>query len=143
MSKERDQHLQDFVTLMGGELLDVPFDITLIMGGGVISGVLISQERYFELWREQLMSNVVSAARRDVGNEEADNTEEALGEIMEEVFSFETEVPPEKDEGKKYIHLKDARIITTTGKMPSSGSEGMLWRGKISDVEGFCLGVLG
>lgn len=142
MSKERDQHLQELVTLMGGELLDTPVGITLTTGGGVISGALVSQERYFELWREQLMSMAVSAVRREVGDEAADNTEETLNEMMAEVFSFETVVSPEEDEGKKYIHLKDARAVTATGKVPSSGGEGMLWRGKISDVEGFSLGVL-
>jgi hypothetical protein len=41
----------------------------------------------------------------------------------------------------QFIHLKNAKFINTSGR-PISSNSGILWRGKISSVDGFFLGVL-
>jgi len=41
-----------------------------------------------------------------------------------------------------FIHLQDARWLYSDGKV-ISGNTGVLWRGKLSAVDGFCFGQTG
>ncbi|MBP0716154.1 hypothetical protein J8I33_22850 [Burkholderia sp. AcTa6-5] len=41
----------------------------------------------------------------------------------------------------QYIHIKGARFFSNSGN-PIPGNGGVWWRGRISEVDGFCLGEL-
>jgi hypothetical protein len=68
------------------------------------------------------------------------NTEglkEGIAEMLDNYSKIYSEPPPE-GQPPSYIHLKDARIFAPgQNPIPSSG---LLWRGRISCVEGFSMG---
>ena len=101
--------------------------VTLTVGGGVISGTMVSSKLYFESLSED-MSKSFSV----FGNEAA----ETIKTLM---LSFDNaEDHQDGAPAEQYIHLKDARMFTTpNGALTSNGA---LWRGKISAVHGFTFG---
>jgi len=98
------------------------FGVTLVVGGGVISGTLISAKTYFEEFAETFSgawpggSDVLRDGLAGWGQEDA------------------ADLHPE------FIHLKDARYVSGPEFAPSSGA-GILWRGNIESVNGFSLGA--
>jgi hypothetical protein len=49
---------------------------------------------------------------------------------------------PDKSDamGPSFIHLKNATVRTPDGWMPN---QGVLWRGRLTEVSGFFLGIMG
>lgn len=113
----------------------VEFGITLTVSGLIISGTLINGKTYFE----ELSKSLKSASK------EKGDVAEVIGELW---GGFKTiyEDPSEETENKtpsrvSFIHLKDAHIFAP-GQQAMPTDEGILWRGKISSVDGFSIGVL-
>lgn len=111
----------------------VEIGVTLTVGGSVVSGMLISGKTYFEELGELLTG--ASKAEGDVAS--------ALGEAWPAYAQLY-----EKPEGAgddwieppaTYIHLRNAYyLMPGSGSLP--GKPGMLWRGRISSVDGFSIG---
>lgn len=55
--------------------------------------------------------------------------------------SYLQNVGIEKRQSTQYVHLKDAKVFNDSSTTPSD--EGTLWRGKLSSISGFSLGMLG
>lgn len=126
----RDLVLQDLVGIVN-RFPASAFGITLFVGGSVVTGMLISAQEYFEryasVWREALKETPDVAER--IANGWA-----ALG-------SKHANEAQENPRGPfHFVHLRDALILTGDTLYPSSG--GFLWRGRISQVAGFSIGVL-
>jgi len=87
--------------------------ITLYVGGKLISGEMISYRQYFE---------------------------KAQGETIEPGPGKNSEYHPATPH---YIHLENAIFhgIVNSGIFPGEGS-GVLWRGRLSEVQGFILGSI-
>lgn len=98
------------------------FGVTLVVGGGVITGTLVSAKSFFDGFADSL-----SQAWPGGPNEELRGGFAQWGQ------------PETADLNEGFIHLKDARYIIGQGVVPSIGS-GMLWRGGIDSVSGFSLG---
>ena len=107
--------------------------ITLMVGGLLISGTLISSDDYLELFAggsfkefidKHTESGEIKVPEKDKENESEESGDEKMDEI-----------------NTKFIHLKDAQIFTA-GQNPVPNNEKMLWRGKISSVDGYWLGSL-
>lgn len=101
-------------------------DITLTVGGNLISGLLISSSSYLDKFSEELSRQFTS--------------ENGSSDLMrEQVLSWKIE--PEAADGdlppSQFIHLEDARVYSSSGGPILNG--GSLWRGKISSVDGFSL----
>lgn len=103
--------------------------ITLNLGGGMVSGIMIDRKKYFKQ-----ISNTLSDAFE--GSEEN-------RQILKKFFGQrgENDLP----EGPpavmySYIQLKNAKFWKAGGTIPSG--DGMLWRGKINSVSGFALGQI-
>jgi hypothetical protein len=115
---------------------DLEIAITLHVRGLVITGRLISGETY---WRE------TAAEFLEGAHGGPDSARRALAESMEEIADqyLEAEGDPGRDDADgpraTFLHLRDARTLTPGGPMPS---EGALWRGRVSSVDGFKLGML-
>lgn len=109
---------------------NISMDVSLTVGGSIVSGVLISHEQYFEATSEQL-------------SEAFKRTSEDAAETMKKlILSFlpEPRTPDEPQTTPQYIHLADARIYSgSSGAITSNGKH---WRGKVSAVEGFTFGRL-
>lgn len=105
--------------------------ITLMCEGAIVTGNLIGGKKYFEIFA----SDFSSASHPD----DQEGIKMAFNNLAEKLY-------PEVDENvedaspPQYIHLENARIVSPNGDIPSS--KGTLWRGKISAVSGFILGVL-
>jgi hypothetical protein len=121
-----DWFLQQLVCLTNGAGLEM--GITLVLGGSVVSGTLISGKKYFDSFASNFSSMLPNGSKK----EEMRQLLASHGNLYD-------------DEGEhlqlpQYIHLSNARVYSPNGgNIPTNG---MLWRGKINAVSGFNLGVL-
>ncbi|MGG1629317.1 gas vesicle accessory protein GvpU [Rossellomorea sp. NRS-1567] len=103
---------------------DFSLDITLNVNGAVITGTLVSAKEYFDSLSETF----------EDGSEVAQKLSEELakaGESVDENQSTEAH----------FIHLKNTKVYCGDSKpTPSKGK--IMWRGKISEVDGFFLGKI-
>ena len=124
-----DFHLRDVILLANGTKAEFP--ITLTVGGMLISGLLTGGKRYFEEFAET-MANAHGTAE--------------TSEQLREFFSRRTKIYDAPEEGEPpvplaYVHLREARFFVP-GAQPVPSSGGVLWRGRLSQVDGFHLGML-
>lgn len=103
--------------------------VTLMVGGGVVYGELISHGR----WRAETESMVRNVA----GPGSA-----LLVRVLEVVD--EAAGPRDEEQPLSYVHLRKARIVTnyraTLDEDVPQGPEFPLWRARLSDVQGWTLG---
>jgi hypothetical protein len=98
--------------------------ITLIVGGLLVSGYIISKEKFIEI-------NPLTARIKEIADKQ--ERENAEPEEAEE---------PEDDGKRRYIHLRDARYFSP-GQPPIPTTGSVSCRIKLSDVAGFNFGYLG
>jgi hypothetical protein len=128
---DRDWFLQNLVNLVNAR--EIELGITLNLGGFLVSGRLVSGQKYFGGFGEDLGSTFNDPEiRRNVEQSYAQ-----LGEIYTAGRKAGEAVAP-----PNYLHLMNARFFHTAGvPIPTDG--GVWWRGRISEVSGFFLGTLG
>ncbi|WP_412498242.1 gas vesicle accessory protein GvpU [Vibrio furnissii] len=123
---DRDWFIQNLVYLANRR---IGLGVTLTLGGQIVTGQLISGQRYFELLKEQF-SNL-----SDV---------DEINELMSFFFDNQMKVydNPESigSEKTSYIHLENAKVIGAQGSIPTNDT--FLWRGKISSISGISVGSL-
>lgn len=121
-----DPTLQQFVDMANTMKLNI--GITLNIGGSVITGTIIAFDEYFDILGAQLkdalermggkpIEGTLFSSKDDTDENEADNDFIAT----------------------RFIHLKGAHIMDAAGNRLPSG-DGVLWRGRLSEVIGFTLG---
>lgn len=102
------------------------FPLTLFVNGAIVSGILTGRRTYLN----QFVSHFTT------GWDEEDSN------VMREAFGLDAE-PEEEDESGidtiRYIHLRDAKVFSP-GQQPLPAN-GLLWRGKIAEVNGFSYGM--
>ncbi|MCX5542594.1 gas vesicle protein [Paraburkholderia sp. CNPSo 3076] len=107
----------------------VEMGITLVCGGSVVSGTLISGATYFESFADAFTSAWPT-------EDEGRNTmRDALSRPASMYGAGKSDAL-----GPSFIHLKNARVCTPSGSAPNPG---MLWRGRLTEVSGFSLGSIG
>jgi hypothetical protein len=119
----RDSLLGIFVKI--AHELGVETMITLAVPGGVVSGILISQDA----WLTELTQ---------LGDQAAAAIAQGLQSALEEHdlhHSSEESIP------QGFLHLRDAHYVTGGGFLPTP-PQGMLWRGCIADITGWSIGRL-
>ncbi len=126
---------QDWLLEMLVALVDaqsVSINITLSVGGSLVSGKLVSGKEYFNSFADQ-----VSSGFKDMG------VSEATAKVMREQLAQPGEVFHGESTDSKlktkpsYLHLKNARVISGNA---SYASQSTWYRGRLSTVEGFFLG---
>lgn len=123
----KDWFLQFLVNLTNKNRFE--FDITLTVGGFLISGTLVGVRQYFENLSEHFASPTDSGQNSEV-----------VKEIFKKIGEQCTCVSPsEQTESPSYIHLKNAHFVDAQGKL-ISGDAGIWWRGRMSEVQGFTPG---
>lgn len=111
------------------EKTDLSIGITLTIGGGLVSGVLISSKLYFET-----LSDDIAQPFAEFG----DDVAESMRGLM---LSFShAEDHEDGAPAEQFLHLQDARVYTTPSGAISD--KGVLWRGKVSAVQGFTFGQM-
>ena len=110
----------------------ISIGVTLSVSGAMISGKLIPHSVYFAR-----LAEAFSAPFRQEGGHDADD-------LHDIILGFNvTPEPgsPEEDDPFQFLHLENARTyFGTSSSIP--GEAGTLWRGKISSVDGFTLGLI-
>lgn len=124
---DKDWFLQNLVELTNGSL---SIGITLNVSGTLISGNLIGGKEYFNLFGENFASGFDDKFAKDIKDKYSQ-----FGAIYDVDDSKEQPKP-------SYIHLKDAKFYGVgIGGNPIPTNQGILWRGRISEVSGFSLGI--
>lgn len=127
---DRDWLLQHLVTFANHDK-DFSQPITLWVGGGVISGLMVSGERFFDAYTDEFVQRFTPEA--------AEVTRATLRRIGSRYYEKD-EVP--NGNNTIYIHLLDAKFWSPSGCIPSGNGQGVTWRGRISQVVGYSLGQL-
>jgi hypothetical protein len=135
-----DRFLMTLVELVNdaGEL---EIGMTLHVSGVIVSGLLISDRRYFELLNEAVQPG---------GSQESAGLREALGDALtdqaesDRAAEFSTETDSEQAALElfltSYIHMRNAEVHAPGGPGRLAPA---LWRGRLSHVSGWSVGVLG
>jgi len=125
-SKWRQTEPADFflelILAMAEDGKEVP--ITLNVKGLVISGLVISAGAYNQSFGKGSFKETVLKLKES-------------GQLD----FLDSEPEPPKSEVYEYIHLKNAKIYAS-GQQPIP-ADGMLWRGRISSIDGYADGMLG
>ena len=121
-SNEKDSILEFFTQAANKH--DFALDITLNVNGAIVTGTTISAKEYFDTLSDSIGD----------GNEVAQKLSEELanaGQSLEDASDTQT----------NFIHLKNTKVYLGDSKpTPSQGK--IIWRGKISEVDGFFLGKI-
>jgi hypothetical protein len=116
-----DPALRAFAT--GCELGDT-IPVVLTVKGLIISGIMIGSSAFFEELEEFLRASGYAAM---------------AGEFVRPA----TETTHAADGAPAYVHLRDARIIPTALTPPHQQIlPPLLWRGRLSEIDGWSLGIL-
>ena len=109
------------VSLVGIAEGDQPFeiDVTLLVGGFLVSGSIVSAERFME-------NNPAS---------------KAFWKQVKEIGAGAVQPDDTKDATRHFIHLRDARFYTP-GEAPIPANQGVYWRAPLESVQGFNFGLL-
>ena len=101
---------------------DFNLDITLNVKGAVITGTMVSAKEYF---------STLSGTLED-GND--------IAQMLSEQLDQAGEIAQKSDDtGANFLHMKDTKVYCGDSKpTPSKGQ--ILWRGKLSEIDGFFLG---
>jgi hypothetical protein len=117
--------------------LPITIGVTLNVGGLVISGQMIGVEDYFEELAKLMATPKVN-----------ETLNQGLQQLFEQLSSARTLLNEKKkgdvEEVQKqptFIHLKDVKMLLSNRQAIPDNS-GSLWRGRLSQVDGFVFGTL-
>lgn len=136
LAPEAPGHIHDWALVQLVEFANAGFEqfVTLTVGGSHINGKLITGRRFYE----RLIESLESAADGIQIHPESN-----FAAVLD-IYRENRDIYPSPDDEPDalpvpyYIHLEDARWHTTDGRvLPGNG---MIWRGKISAVDGFSIG---
>jgi len=134
----RDWLLETLVNLANQFELGIP--ITLIVQGAVITGQLIGVKQYFTEYGSVLgqgfrgLSEEIAASVQRIFTDTGDQSLVSLRDRNQQ------DTEESEPESPTYIHLKDTKFVFGSSLTPEGN--GVLWRGRISEVVGFSLGTL-
>jgi hypothetical protein len=142
---DADWFLQALVRFANEKFLN--YAVTLHVGGLTVTGTIVSGREYFEHW-SKAATDTITWRNNPHGCESADDARAAIRDMF---MSFGDKVYPERDgdeetavdifkDGPQYVHLKDARFFLGGAFVPNN--QPVLWRGRITEVDGWFLGTL-
>ena len=125
----KDWFLQFLVNLANKNQMEL--DMTLTVGGILVSGTLVGVRQYFDDLSEYFASPF------DTGKD-SEMIKDTFKKIGDQCTCIS---PSEQTENPSYIHLKNTNFSDGQAKIPY-GNTGTWWRGRISEVQGFTPGKL-
>jgi hypothetical protein len=128
---QHDWFIQSLVNV--ANVAPLSFGVTLQVSGLLVSGYLVSGKAYFEATGQQIVSSLAQNA--------------ALADQMRKMFAtFESAYPNDPAQTERpvpqFVHLQNARFYSTDGT-PVPSNAGVWWRGRISEISGIVIGILG
>lgn len=129
-----DPMLQLFVRLMNS--LDVQLGVTVLVGGSWVSGILIPPRTFTEEAGAELVEKAGA---------EAEGLQIFFQELGRQWFPNEAEREPDAgpapggrgEDRPFHLHLRKARMVTTTGSIPVDGA---YMRVRLTEVSGWVIG---
>ena len=121
-----DWHLADIVSIVNKA--NISIDITLTVGGTLLSGRLISGKEYFEAVAERFNND--SPAENTVGNFFA----EFMNDVAKNMYGEGVDASR-----TAFIHLANAQHFSGVTPIPTKGT---YWRGRLCEVSGYSFGSL-
>lgn len=138
----RDYQLTHFVRAAnsGGMTLG----ITLAVSGTIVTGVLTSRSK----WRDELGQTMRQGFEAGVLSQlDEEYPDDLADRFVASMIGHEEElVDPDEDQNTtilelpRFIHLSNAYYVTPSGFVPAT--KNMLWRGKLSSVDGWSHGTI-
>ena len=125
----KDWFLQFLVNLANKNQMEL--DMTLTVGGILVSGTLVGVRQYFDDLSEYFASPFDSGTHSEV-------IKDTFKKIGDQCTCIS---PSEQTDNPSYIHLKNT-IFSDGKERITSGKTGVWWRGRISEVQGFTPGKL-
>jgi len=105
----------------------IELPLTLFVNGTIISGILIGRKKYLDQFVSQFTTG---------WDDESVN-------ILRDAFGLNENPEESEDAGEidniRFVHLRDAKVYSP-GQEPLPAN-GLLWRGKIAEVNGFSYGM--
>lgn len=126
---DRDWLLQHLVT-HANRTPSFSISITLWVGGGLISGMLVSGSKFFDAYTDEIVKVV-----DDEGKDATRKFFRELGGVY-----YEPSDAPAHD--TSFIHLLEAKFWSPSGQIPPATNAGVAWRGRLSQITGYSLGRL-
>ncbi len=129
-----DPMLQLFVRLMNS--LDVQLGLTVLVGGSWVSGILVPPRTFTE---------EVGAELVEKSGAEAEGLQQFFQELGRQWFPNPSELEaetasgqgPRRDDRPFHLHLRNARMVSTTGSIPLDGA---YMRIRLAEVSGWVVG---
>lgn len=129
----RDWFLQSIIETVINNGVEI--GVTLTVGGMIISGMLISGKKYYDELGDALAA--YSKEEGDMHSVLANGWRQ-----MKAIYEKPDDAPEDwKPPHASFIHLRNAYIFAP-GVAPLPGNQGILWRGKLTSVDGFAIGSL-
>lgn len=110
--------------------------VTLQAGGVLVSGKIISGPKYLD----KIAEAFGDALSKNPGFEEAGQNVKDLFKLYKKDYDEPEGNAPRNP--PSFIHLENARFLISEGMVPTSG-DGVLWRGRISEITGFTFAKFG
>lgn len=111
--------------------MGIEIGITLTVGGGLVSGLLVGGGEWIKLFADQFQQGVGRGNLPDLADTLANSFRQ-----YSEIYEGKKSLSPQAT----FIHLKNAHHFIAGTPIPSG--PGVLWRGRLSEVAGFSLGNL-
>jgi hypothetical protein len=134
-SDEADWFLQELVAFTNRTGFEV--GVTLVVGGIMVSGMMIGGRKYFEQFADIIKHSLTQAIDAEFG-EMMGNSYATVAEIYKPVGDGEVE--PSAITKPGYIHMKDA-VLYHPNDSPRLVVNHALWRVRITAVDAFTLGT--
>lgn len=135
-SEEKDWLLEILVT-MANSGLSIP--VTLFVKGSVVTGDLISLKDYFSGIGKQFGAGAESNEASTFSHKMETMFEDLGVQLMAQNIQPSDANPADREE-VFYLHIRNARFLSGDGQFVPNNHEGILWRGKISEIDGWILG---
>ncbi|MUO27454.1 MULTISPECIES: gas vesicle accessory protein GvpU [Rhizobium/Agrobacterium group] len=111
----------------------IEIGVTLTVKGVIVSGMLVGGKKYFEELSK--LMKISSQAPNDISD--------FLGNAWKEYTAIYEQPEGASEDWQPapigYVHLMNARFYAP-GQAPLPENQGVLWRGKLSSVDGFIIG---
>ena len=140
MSNNRDKQtnaLLGTICSIVDETEELEFPVTLTVAGQLITGIIISEKKYYDLPENELLKGIYAPIKEDKLKyfDEANNlknpdaTDEEISAIPDDIW-------------QRFIYLKNARYISGNIFIPSELYKGVAIQVRASDVSAFSAGAL-
>jgi hypothetical protein len=97
----------------------IEHEVTLLIGGFLVSGFVVSRNKYLQ----------------------SHPTTGAISNVIERLRAEDPKIQVPENEAAEFIHLRDAKFFVPGGK-PIPDNASVYWRGRLESVDGFTLGLL-